>query len=174
MKTAAAPPVMFRVMLGPGMRVYPNAVAAIPAARGGTSVARRDAPKTLVRTSRAGLPGCWHRTATRNAVVSVRPRDSRAGRSLRETIRQPAGTPRQRGGAAAPARRLRLGTRRSMAPHQRRAPALLRDMARDARLRWPGHPPLAQARCWHLGDPRRWRPPRPLQAHGLARPRPCL
>ena len=32
--------------------------------------------------------------------------------------------------------------------------------------------PLDRARCRHLGDPRRWRPPCPLQAHGLARPRP--
>ena len=39
-------------------------------------------------------------------------------------------------------------------------------------LRRPGRRHLDRARRRHLGDPRRRRPPRPLQAHGLARPRP--
>ena len=48
---------------------------------------------------------------------------------------QPPGPRRQRCRRPAPARRLRLGPRRRLAPHPRRPPALLRDLAGHARLR---------------------------------------
>ena len=55
---------------------------------------------------------------------------------------------------------------------RRRPPPLLRDLAGHARLRRRSRRALERARRRHLGDPRRRRPPRALQAHGLARPRP--
>ena len=87
--------------------------------------------------------------------------------------RQRAGARRQRRRRPAPARRLRLGARRRLGARAGRTPPLLRDVAGDARLRRPRRPPMARARRRHLGDPRRRRPARALQAHGLARPRPC-
>ena len=50
--------------------------------------------------------------------------------------------------------------------------AVLRDLAGDGGFADLVARTLARARRRHLGDPRRRRPPRALQAHGLARPRP--
>ena len=99
------------------------------------------------------------------------PAETRARRVAR-VRRQPARAPRQRGGAAAPARRLRL---MSVAPHERRHRLgsetwrAMRGFAGEVARRW-SEPDAG------IGDPRRWRPPCPLQASraGLAaRPVPC-
>ena len=85
---------------------------------------------------------------------------------------QPARPDRQRCRRPTPARRLRMGPRRRLAARRRRTSPLLRDLAGHARLRRRSRTTLDRTRRRHLGGPRRRRPPRALQAHGLARPRP--
>ena len=102
---------------------------------------------------------------------TARPARGRAAR-LARLRRQPPRPRRQRRRPPAPARRLRLGARRRLAPHRRRPPALRRDLAGRRRLRRPGRRHLDRTRRRDLGEAGQARPPRPLQADGLAGPRP--
>ena len=96
---------------------------------------------------------------------------TRAG-GLARLRRQRTGPLGKRCGRPAPARRLRLGPRRGLAAQRSRTPPVLRDLAHHGRLRRPGGRPLEGAGCRHLGDSLRQRPPRALQADGLASPGP--
>ena len=88
---------------------------------------------------------------------AARPARSRA-RRLARLRRQPTRADRQRRRQPAPARRLRLGGRRRLAPHRRRPPALRRDLAGRRRLRRPGRRHLDRTRRRDLGEAGR-RPP---------------
>jgi hypothetical protein len=99
------------------------------------------------------------------------PRPERQATSVPQLVEtgQP-GVLRHRPGRPTPTRRLWLGSRRRLAPHELWSPFVLGDLAGAARLRRRGSPTVARAGRRHLGGPRRRRRPRALQAHGLARP----
>ena len=86
--------------------------------------------------------------------------------------RQPPRSHRQRCRPPAPARCLRLGPRRRLAPHRSRPPALRRDLASRRRVGRLRRRHLERARRRDLGAPRCTGPPRPLQADGVVGPRP--